>query len=64
MGWRVGPAWLGSDARSEQTAADARLIAAAPKLLAALQGMLFDDDQDEARRNAVAAIAEAEGNES
>ena len=37
MGWRVGPAWLGIDARSDQTAADARLIAAAPELLVALK---------------------------
>ena len=36
MGWKAGPAWLGADTRSEQTAADARLIAAAPDMLEAL----------------------------
>lgn len=37
MGWRVGPAWLGFDPSSPQTAADARLIAAAPDLIAIVQ---------------------------
>ena len=35
MGWRAGPAWLG-EVMSPTIAADARLIAAAPELLAAL----------------------------
>lgn len=33
MGWKVGPAWLGNDPGSARTAADARLIAKAPRLL-------------------------------
>ena len=36
-GWRVGPAWLGSDASSDDTRQAAHLIAAAPDLLAACE---------------------------
>ena len=38
-GWRAGPAWLGMDAWSDETRANARLVAAAPELLAALQSL-------------------------
>lgn len=38
---------------------DMQLIEAAPDLLAALQAMLHDDDHDEAKRMARAAIAKA-----
>jgi hypothetical protein len=44
-----------------RVAADARLIAAAPDLLEALRSMLEDDDHDEAKRKARAAIAKATG---
>jgi len=40
---------------------DARLIAAAPDLLAALMAMLYDDEHDEACGKARAAIAKATG---
>jgi hypothetical protein len=53
----------GSGPFEAELLANARLIKAAPTLLAALQGMLFDDDQDEARRNAVAALVSATGSE-
>ena len=66
MGWRAGPAWLGSDSCSEETKANAYLIAAAPDLLEALQRLVANLDEgdfisttriDEAR----AAIAKATG---
>ncbi len=44
----------------EESAANCRLIAAAPDLLEALRSMLEDDDHDEAKRKARAAIAKAE----
>lgn len=43
---------------------DARLIAAAPCLLDALHAMLNDDDHDEAKRTARAAILKAAGEQS
>lgn len=51
MGWAIGLAWLGKQARSEQTAADALLIASAPDLLLEL-------------RDAVAIIESLGGNAS
>ena len=36
-GWKAGPAWLGEAAHSDETAANAQLIAAAPEMLAALR---------------------------
>jgi hypothetical protein len=42
-------------------AANAHLIAAAPELLEALRSMLEDDDHDEAKRKARAALAKVEG---
>ena len=49
MGWRVGPAWLGTNPCSDQTAGDARLIRAAHEMLAALRGLtksLADSDEE------------------
>lgn len=45
----------------DEAIANARLIAAAPDLLLALKAMLYDCDQDEAKRIAKDAIAKAEG---
>lgn len=66
MGWRVGPAWLGIDPRSEQTAADARLITSAPDLLTALINLertarIAALNDDPARMAARFAIASATG---
>ena len=36
-GWKAGPAWLGEAAHSDETAANAQLIAAAPEMLTALR---------------------------
>ena len=61
-GWQAGPAWLGTEAYSEETAANARLIAAAPELLESLKLLMADEriggpDGAKAR----AAIDKAEG---
>jgi len=66
MGWQAGPCWLGGDAWSEETAANARLVSAAPKLLAALrrcaQRILIDEGVNSPiYQQAKAAIDEAEG---
>lgn len=45
MGWRAGPCWLGQNSHSEETAANARLVAAAPELLVALVEILSQIDQ-------------------
>lgn len=42
MGWKIGPAWLGEKPGTEETKANARLIAAAPDLLAFAQEFLSD----------------------
>jgi hypothetical protein len=55
-----GSPWM-TGITEEARKADARLIAAAPELLEALRSMLEDDDHDEAKRKARAAIAKAEG---
>jgi len=39
-GWRVGPAWLGEAPSSNETSANANLIAAAPDLLAACEAFV------------------------
>ena len=39
-GWRAGPAWLGEAPWSDETRANAHLIAAAPDMLAALEAAL------------------------
>lgn len=61
--WRQ--AFPGRDHHADWCAAvkhpDMRLIEAAPDLLAALDSMLHDDDHDEAKRIARAAIAKATG---
>ena len=38
-GWSVGPAWLGGKPWSDETSANAHLIAAAPDMLAALEAI-------------------------
>ena len=54
MGWRVGPAWLGTNPCSDQTAADARIIRAAHEMLAALQQInewcCYSTEEDTAAR--------------
>jgi len=73
--WREpnDPAWLGSEPSSDETEANARLIAAAPELLEVLKELaaldfgaqiMNDDDTrriDFVARRARAAIAKAEG---
>jgi hypothetical protein len=69
MGWEAGPAWLGNDSYSAETAANARLISAAPDLLAALRTLLtYPSGQysegvnfDTAWEAAEAAVAKATG---
>lgn len=39
-GWRAGPAWLGEAPWSDETRANAHLIAAAPDMLHALEAIL------------------------
>lgn len=50
MGWRAGPAWVGQEAWLPVCGANARLIAAAPDLLMALQ-MLYAETADYIRLN-------------
>lgn len=59
-GWRVGPAWLGSDASSDETRQAARIIAAAPDLLAACEALASGRNND-AVDMARAALAKAQG---
>ena len=61
MGWRVGPAWLGEAPWSEETSANARLIAAAPDMLAALELLLPYLEDCRMDSEARAAIAKAKG---
>jgi hypothetical protein len=65
QGWMAGPAWLGENAWSDQTAADAHLIAAAPELLEALVALhaaaTVGDEDYAAITNAAAAILKATG---
>lgn len=68
MGWRAGPAWLGMDSWSDETAANALLVSAAPDLLASLREVLrYADAPDEgcfsaaALARARAAVARAVG---
>jgi hypothetical protein len=65
MGWRVGPAWLGEAPWSDETRADAQLIAAAPDMLAALEAVAettWDGTTAKMLREQVlAAIAKAKG---
>jgi len=67
MGWMVGPAWLGSAPHSEQTAADAAVIAAAIDMLAVLLKLRRGDLHQRVRPlwdEAQAAIAKANGHTS
>lgn len=66
MGWRVGPAWLGEAPWSDETSANARLIAAAPDMLEALKECLeafaaLGIDATLPVLHARAAIAKAKG---
>lgn len=54
---------MNDDVSAIQCGANARLIAAAPDLLAALRAMLDDDNHDAAKEQARAAIARATGKE-
>jgi hypothetical protein len=66
-GWRVGPAWLGEKPWSDETSANAHLIAAAPDLMAACEAFVKADYSTwllkyvDAIDAAKAAIAKARG---
>lgn len=55
--------WVGSESNNQTSVANAHLIAAAPDLLEALQGLMYQDCGEPAFINARAAIAKATGGE-
>lgn len=61
MGWKAGPAWLGEKAWDEECAANARLIAAAPDLLEALQYAIEQVPELATVPGIASAIAKATG---
>ena len=50
MGWQVGPCWLGHDTYSDETAANARLVEAAPEMLAVIKALLSESLVDSTPR--------------
>ena len=63
MGWKVGPAWIGGNPGSLESAANARLIHAAPTMLTALRraslALAFAAESSSAMRDDYEAVSAA-----